>query len=226
VATNRAAEYDPATDTWSALPNANNVSYNPAGGSGCGLFQIGGGVYDGGIAPTRWAETLPGYDQCGDGFHLSWAKVSKDTLDLAPGRSATVTVTVSSAGFAQPGSVTGALAVRTDTPYAVPPVPITMQADPPKTWGKLAGTVTDASTGKPIAGATVQLCAGYDMQTGDCGGATYTLKTGTDGRYQTWLDQAANPLEVIAAKDSYQQQLRITEIRAGTTTTLDFQLQP
>ncbi|GAA4508289.1 hypothetical protein GCM10023191_067870 [Actinoallomurus oryzae] len=226
VATNRAAEYDPATDAWTALPNANNASYNPAGGSGCGLFRIGGGVYDGSITPTRWTETLPGYDQCGDGFHLSWAKVSKDALDLAPGRSATVTVTVSSAGFAQPGSVTGAFAVRTDTPYAVPPVPIAVQVDPPKSWGKLAGTVTDASTGKPIAGATVQLCAGYDTQTGDCGGATFTLKTGTDGRYQTWLDQANNPLEVIAAKDSYQQQLRITEIRAGTTTTLDFQLQP
>ncbi|MEV5707875.1 kelch repeat-containing protein [Actinoallomurus sp. NPDC052274] len=226
VATNQAAEYDPATDTWSALPNANDASYNAAGGSDCGLYHIGGGVYDGGIAPTRWAETLPGYDHCGDGFHLSWAKLSIDALDLAPGRSATVTVTISSAGFAQPGTITGALAFRTDTPYTVPTVPITVQADPPKGWGKLAGTVTDASTGKPIAGATVQLCAGYDTETGDCGGATSTLKTDTDGRYQTWLDQANNTLQVIAAKDTYQQQLRIIEIRAGATTTLDFQLQP
>lgn len=39
-AVNRAAEYDPVSETWSALPNANNTFYRP--GSSCGLYQIGG----------------------------------------------------------------------------------------------------------------------------------------------------------------------------------------
>ncbi len=222
-ATNQAAQYDPVGDTWSALPNANDVSYNTGGGSGCGLYQIGSAVYDGfQVEPSGTSETLPGYDQCGDGFHLPWLSVSSGSLDLKPGQSATVSLTVDSSSITQPGTLTAALGIGTDTPYPVAPVTVTTTVTPPANWGELAGTVTDAATGKAIAGATVQICAGYDAQTGDCG-TSYTLRTDTDGHYQLWLEQSE--IQLIVAKDDYQQQVRMVSVRRGHTATVDVALQ-
>lgn len=222
-ATNQAAQYDPVSDTWSALPNANDASYNSGSGSGCGLYQIGSAIFDDGIQESGASEMLPGYDQCGDGFHLPWLSVSSGGLDLKPGQSATVTLTVNSSSITQPGTLTAALGIGTDTPYPVAPVTVTTTVTPPASWGELAGTVTDAATGKAIAGATVQLCARYDTQTGDCG-TSYTLRTDTTGHYQLWLDQSESPLQLIVAKDDYQQEIRVVTVKGGHTTTVDVAL--
>jgi hypothetical protein len=64
----------------------------------------------------------------------------------------------------------------------------------------------------------------YDGPTGSCGPVTYTLKTDNDGYYQLWLNKGFNPLEVIAAKDGYQPQLKISHVTAGGTTTTNFAL--
>src|SRR5258708_40186838 len=54
--TNQAAEYDPSSNTWSLLPNANNAEYR--GGSGCGLYKNGGTA--GGLSPPPVAGGPPG----------------------------------------------------------------------------------------------------------------------------------------------------------------------
>jgi hypothetical protein len=55
---------------------------------------------------------------------------------------------------------------------------------------------------------------------------TYTLKTDASGRYHLWLNKGYNPLQVIAARDLYQQQIRTVKITKGTTTTVNFALAP
>src|SRR5215467_4741138 len=106
--------------------------------------------------------------------------------------------------MSQPNGYATQLLVNTNTPYHTQPVSVAMHANPPATWGKITGTVTDASTGKPIPGTTAQVCTMSSLQTGTCGPVTYTLKTGNSGNYQLWLNQGFNPRQVIAAKDGYQ----------------------
>ena len=146
---------------------------------------------------------------------MCWLSATPTTLTLAPGGSATVSVTVNAGvpDVTQPGTYTASLSVSTDTPYAIPAIPVSMTVNPPKTWGKVTGTVTGPSG--PIAGATVQI----NGKT-----AHWTLKTDATGHYQLWLDVANNPLQVICAKDGFQPQVAKVRIAKGATTTLNFAL--
>jgi N-acetylneuraminic acid mutarotase len=217
--TNQAAQYDPSSNTWTALPNANNAEYR--GGGSCGLYKIGGST--GGFNPQPFAEVLPGFNQCGT-EHVPWLSESTDQFTLNPGQSQTVGVTMDSSTLSQPGAYTAKLAISSNSPYQYPGVALSMQVNPPATWGKITGTVTDASTGNPIAGATVQICTMYRPSTGACGPVTYTLKTNGSGNYQLWLDQGFSPLQIIAAKDGYQPVAKIAKISKGSTTTENFAL--
>jgi Kelch motif len=193
--TNQAAAYDPSSNSWSALPNANNAEYR--GGGSCGLYKIGGST--GGFAPQTFAEVLPGFDSCG-AEDVPWLSESTDTFTLTPGQAQTVAVTMDSSAVSQPGAYAAKLTIGTNSPYQFAPIDVAMQANPPASWSKVAGTVTDASTGNPIAGATVQICTQYNKSTGTCGQVTYTLKTGSSGQYQLWLNRGFNPLQLIAAR--------------------------
>jgi carboxypeptidase family protein len=113
----------------------------------------------------------------------------------------------------QPGTYTAKVTVGTDTPYPVAAIAVSMTVNPPKTWGKITGTVTGAGT--PLGGATVQI---------NSWAGSYTLKTDASGNYALWLDVRNNPLQVIAAKDGYQPQVKTVKITKGTTTTLSFAL--
>jgi N-acetylneuraminic acid mutarotase len=215
--TNQGFAYDPASNHWTALPNSNNSLYR--GGSACGFYKIGGNPGGQFVPPVAKSEVLPGFVDCGDaGSDVSWLSVSPTSLTLAAGASATVTVTLDAnvAEITQPGTFTAKLALSTDTPYTVAPVDVTMTVKPPKTWGKITGTVTSAS-GAPIAGATVQI---------NTWAASYTFKTDKNGQYALWLDVRNNPLQVIVAKDGFQPQVRTVKIAKGTTTTSDFALKP
>jgi Carboxypeptidase regulatory-like domain len=117
----------------------------------------------------------------------------------------------------QPGSYTAQLALGSDTPYQLAPIDVTMRVSPPKTWGKITGTVTSSTTGLPIAGATVQI---------DTWATSYTLKTDKFGNYALWLDVRNNPLQLIIAKDGFQPQTTKVKIRKGETTTASFALKP
>ncbi len=216
--TNQAVQYDPVANLWSDLPRQANALENS--GSACGLYQVGGD--DETHTATDAGEVLPGYDQCGG--TPSWLSVPDTPLTLAPGQSATVTVTVNSASLSQPGDYTGGIWFDTDTPYVVTPVSVTDHVTPPASWAKLTGTVTDASDGTPIDGATVQVCTQYQTKKGSCGPTTFTLTTDANGHFQLWLSQSFSPLMVSAARDGYQPRARIVTLKSGTTSTVDFTL--
>ncbi|HET8662828.1 MAG TPA: carboxypeptidase regulatory-like domain-containing protein [Nocardioides sp.] len=220
VVTNEGWEYDPASDSWADLPASNNSVYR--GGGSCGMYRIGGST--GGFSPTKFSEVLPGYDQCGGAADVTWLSEDPTSFDVAPGQTVTVTVGMDSSQVDQPGTYDAKLGVATDSPYSIAPIGVEMQVTPPKSWGKVRGTVTNAATGEPIAGATVDICTMYDGSTGNCGPVEFTLKTDADGYYQLWLAKGYNPLQVIAAKDGYSPKSKVVRIKAGGTSTADFAL--
>jgi hypothetical protein len=215
--TNQGYAYDPSSDSWTALPNSNNTDYR--GGSACGFYRIGG--TPGGFAPQDLAEQLPGYATCGV-TDVPWLSESATSFTLNPGASTKVTVTLdaSDPSITQPGAYTASLTVSDDTPYRTSPVGVTMNATPPKTWGKITGTVSGkacSGTTSPITGATVQI---------DTWAASYTLKTDKNGLYDLWLDYRNNPLTLIIAKDNWQPTTTTVKIKKGATTTANFTLKP
>jgi N-acetylneuraminic acid mutarotase len=214
--TNQGFSYDPASDTWTPIPNSNNTLFR--GGSACGLYKIGGVYQDefGDQTPVASSEVLPGMIDCGETNDVDWLSLNPATLTLAPGASATVTVTVNAnvPDITQPGTYTAAAVIGTDTPYAPQTVPVSMTVSPPKTWGKITGTVTGPSG--PLAYATIQVQGKA---------ADYTVSTDASGHYQLWLDVANDPLQVICADSGYVPQSATVKIKKGTTTTQDFSLQ-
>jgi N-acetylneuraminic acid mutarotase len=120
--TNAAFAYDPAADTWRRLPASASLTYR--GGSGCGLYRIGGSIRSG-LNPSVTAELLPTYGDCAP-VDVPWLSVGARTATLAPGRSLTVPVHLDAAA-AGPGIHTGGVWIREDTPYLVAPVDVTLQ---------------------------------------------------------------------------------------------------
>ena len=216
VLTNQGWAYDPASDAWTALPNANAAAYRFGGA--LGFYTVGGGQGTS-SPPISSAAVLAGYDQ-GGAADVPWLSESATSVTLAPGKSATVTLTFNAAdaSIVQPGSYTAALLAASDTPYQIGSIPVTLKVSPPATWGKIVGVVqyTD-STGAhvPLAGATVQI---------DTWATHYTLHTDANGDYALWLDVRNNPLTVIAAKDGYQPQAVTVKISKGKTVTVTFTL--
>lgn len=214
--TNQGWAYDPSTDTWTPLPNANAAAYRFGGALGFYLVGGGQGTFQ---TPLSTASVLSGYDQ-GGSASAPWLSLSADSVTLAPGASTTVAVTLNAAdpSIVQPGAYTASVLLDSDTPYRLGTIPVTMTVKPPATWGKITGVVqyTDATgTLVPIRGATVQI---------DTWAAHYTLHTDANGGYALWLDFRNNPLTVIAAKDGYQPQVATVKIKKGATVTVTFTL--
>jgi N-acetylneuraminic acid mutarotase len=216
--TNEGYGYDPISDEWSSLPNANTATFR--GGSALGFYKVGGSPgTGGGVLPVATVEILPGFDQGGT-TDVSWLSESATTFTLAPGQSKKVKVTLDAAvpEITQPGTFTASIVVGTDTPYQVPPVPVSFTVNPPTSWGKVLGVVSAKAadgTITPLAGATVEI---------DSPTSQYTLKTGADGSYALWLSSTNHPLTLIVAKDGYRPQTRVVPIAAGKRTTANFTL--
>lgn len=210
--TNEGYAYDPAADAWSPLPNLNTALYRGSGAAG--FYAVGGNSGGSTTPPSKTVQLLPGYDQ-GGSADVPWLSEDPQQFAVDPGSSVTVQVTLdaSDPSVAQPGTYTGQLVIATDTPYQVAPVGVTMTATPPKTWGKVAGTVTAA--GAPVAGATVEL-DGY--------GGSHTLTTDAQGKYALWLDRRSNPVTAIVAKDGYRPQTATIKVVAGQTVTKNWVL--
>jgi subtilisin family serine protease len=213
--TNAGFAFDPATGSWTGLPNANSPRYR--GGAACGFYKVGGS--SGGFNPTVDSEALPGFEECAEGSDVSWMTIDKTAATLAPGEKVKVTVTMT-ANVDQPGTYSGAVSIKENTPYSVQPVTVTMTAQQPKTWGKLMGTVTGTScagAGAPIKDAIVQV---------DSWAQSLTFTTDAAGKYAYWLDKRNNPVTMIAAKDGWKPQTRTTRINTSTPTVEDFALTP
>nr|WP_245791464.1 carboxypeptidase regulatory-like domain-containing protein [Actinacidiphila rubida] len=213
--TNRSYAFDPQSGTWSTLPNANVPTYR--GGGAAGFYKVGGGDAPG--SPVSKVELLPGYAQEGSS-DVTWLGESTQQLTLQPGASSTVTVSLDASvpEVTQPGDFSAQITAGSDTPYTVASIPVTLHVNPPKTWGKMNGTVLGVTaTGgtAPLAGATVQV---------DSWASTYTLTTTSDGTYALWLDTRNNPLTVIVAKDGYQPTVATVKIKKGLAVITDFTL--
>ncbi|MDF1604202.1 S8 family serine peptidase [Nocardioides sp. YIM 152315] len=151
------------------------------------------------------------------GSSVPWLTVEPTTLTLEPGDSAEVIATFDSA-VEQPGTYTARISFATDSPVDTEPVAATMNITPPRSWGKVQGTVngTDcAGAVAPIDEATVQL----DWWSGDL-----SLFTDEDGEYAWWLDTRGNPYSVIVAKDGFKPTSRTVRILKGRTITSDYSL--
>jgi N-acetylneuraminic acid mutarotase len=213
--TNQGYAYDPAGDSWTAIPNAQFPRYRAAGG--CGFYKIGGS--SGGFSPTPESEKLSELDQCGV-TDVPWLSETPTEFDVPVGATVTVTATLKAttdAGVTQPGTYAAQLAVNANTPQNLSPINVTMNVTPPKSWGKLAGTVkgTDCKGNtNPLQGAQIQAV----------GKTTFTLKTAKDGTYAFWFDATGGPVTLIASKDGYQSQTQKVNIKAGGTTTVNFGL--
>ncbi|MFI6060376.1 carboxypeptidase regulatory-like domain-containing protein [Streptomyces sp. NPDC051286] len=217
--TNKGSAYDPGSNTWTALPNSSRTFYR--GGSACGFYKIGGST--GSFVAFTTSELLPGFDQCADTTDVPWLSEDKTDATLQPGESVDVTVSFDAnlAEITQPGTFTAQLVISAKTPYGIAPVPVTFVVNPPKTWGKITGTVTGTDcTGMPtpLAGATVKITSKKT--------ASYTLKTDQNGHYSLWLDVRSNPLTVTASKDGWASQTASAEVEPREATTADFSLKP
>ncbi|MFJ9760235.1 kelch repeat-containing protein [Streptomyces sp. NPDC101149] len=120
--TNQAEEYDPATDTWSELPNATHALYR--GGAACGLTRVGGGIEDSEAAP--YAEALRGQDPCVTGSDAAWLSTSETHLTVPVGKTVTVQVCTDASATSTPGDYEARLAFISDTPYTIAPVDVTL----------------------------------------------------------------------------------------------------
>ncbi|WTA40459.1 carboxypeptidase regulatory-like domain-containing protein [Streptomyces sp. NBC_00846] len=216
--TNRGYTYDPGSNTWTALPNSSRTFYR--GGSVCGFYKVGGTT--GSFVAFTTSDLLPGYDQCDATTDVPWLAEDKTDVTLQPGESVDVTVSFNAnlAEITQPGTFTAQLLISAKTPYGIVPVPVTLAVNPPRTWGKITGTVTGTDctgTPTPLAGATVQITTKW---------AKCTLKADRNGHYQFWLDVRNSPLTVTASKDGWASQTASTKIKPRKPTTVDFTLKP
>jgi hypothetical protein len=215
--TNQGLAYDPAADSWSALPNAQFPRFRGAGS--CGFYKVGGSTVAG-FSPSRESEQLSELDQCGV-TDVPWLLLNITSFRLNPGQSRAVVVFTSASedvGINQPGTYTAQIAVSSNTPTRVNPIPVTMNVTPPPNWGKIAGTVTGINcqgVTAPIVGAQVQ-----------ANGRTraWSLATDKEGKYAFWDAVAQNPFQMIVSKDGWIAQVRTVRIIRQQTVVADFTL--
>jgi hypothetical protein len=210
--TNQGFAFDPAHDAWSALPNALYADLGTETAA-CGMYVFSS------VFAEEFAEQLPGYGDCGGD---PWLSASLSATTIAPGQSATVTVTLNGAdpSITQPGTYTATLDIANNTPYGSEAVPVTLTATPPPTWGQLQGTVEAKAcdgTTSPLVGATVQVSGAN---------GTWELTADTTGSYGLWLDADNDPLTLIASAPGYQSQAATVSVTAGAATKQNFALSP
>ncbi|WP_327579131.1 kelch repeat-containing protein [Streptomyces sp. NBC_00145] len=210
--TNRGYAYKVATDTWSAIPAAPKALYRS--GSACGMYAVGGSVSK--VNPVADTSLLAGYGTCSD--YVPWLSVSPKRVTVPAHGSATVTVSVDTSKLDQPRNQTAALDITSSLPGTTPPVPVSLDATPPPSWGLLTGTVSGkncAGTVAPLGDATVEV----DWDTDGT-----VLHTNASGEYRRWIDTAKNPLTMLASSDGWRAQMRSVSLTAGATSTQNFTL--
>ncbi|HET6212919.1 MAG TPA: carboxypeptidase-like regulatory domain-containing protein, partial [Micromonosporaceae bacterium] len=131
-----------------------------------------------------------------------------------------VTVSFNAAGLDQPGAYTAQLGIKTDTPYPVDPVGVTLNVAAPKSWGKLQGTILgQGCTGAPVPlGAVVRINSLSDPTFG------VTLRTNKQGGYVRWLPTGR--YDVIVSADTWTPATRRVSVDRGKVTTVNFTLVP
>jgi subtilisin family serine protease len=149
---------------------------------------------------------------------MEWLTTTPAEFTLQPGQSKTITAAMSGV-VPQPGTFTGKLVADAETPYDAPSVAVSMKINPPRSWGKLTGTVSGfAPDGVVSLGdAVVQVNGLY---------SAVTLVTGSDGRYEYWFDKSEKTAQIIATANGYVPKVGTAKVTAGTTVVTDFELDP
>ena len=154
---------------------------------------------------------------------MPWLTGSPTEFTVAPGASQTVTVTLTarpSAGVLQPGRYTAAFGLLANTPYPIPDVGVEMNVSPPKSWGKVQGTVL----GRPCTGGPVPLPATVRINSLSNPSVAVTLRADNQGRYAYWLPSGR--YEVIVAREGWVPATARTRVAASAVVTLNFTLDP
>ncbi|MFB3897774.1 MAG: carboxypeptidase regulatory-like domain-containing protein [bacterium] len=102
---------------------------------------------------------------------------------------------------------------------------ISLVAIPPQATGTITGTVSDASTGSPIASAIVFVRGNHDNVAMHCPGNVSFTTTDINGSY-TLYNIATGVQEVVAIDSGYQAAEQQATILANETTLVDFVLVP
>ncbi|MFD7021497.1 S8 family serine peptidase [Promicromonospora sukumoe] len=152
------------------------------------------------------------------GGDLTWLTVDPSEFTLQPGQSKTITASMSGV-VAQPGTFTGSLLAKAETPYETPSVDVSLTVNPPKSWGKLSGTVGGFTPDGVVSlgDSVVQINAKY---------SAVTLVTGSDGVYEYWFDKSEKTAQIIATSSGYVPQVGSAKVTAGTNVVTDFELDP
>jgi DNA-binding beta-propeller fold protein YncE len=143
------------------------------------------------------------------GSPAAWLHQTPTSASLPANTNQSVVVTFDSAGL-QPGAYQGAVVVESNDP--VQPslsVPVAMTVQPTAEMGSVAGAISDAWTGQPLA-ATVELVG------------VHTLASRTD--YQIWA--LAGAYELVVGASGYVTVTTPVVITAGGVATLNVALEP
>ncbi|GLH97449.1 S8 family serine peptidase [Phytohabitans aurantiacus] len=217
--TNRSIAFNPSTNAWVELPATQFPRYRGAGS--CGTYKIGGSP--GGFNSTVESERLGGgLDLCDEIGDVPWLSENVTTFTLTPGASRTVTLTVDASplkGVNQPGVYRAKLGIRTNSPYPVPQVSVSLNVSPPTNWGKIEGTVLGVTCDGDIVAvpATVRFISRANPDN------TYTVSANSSGKYSYWL--ARGRYDVVVSKDGWLATTQRVPIEPGVTQTTDITLE-
>ncbi|WFE27730.1 S8 family serine peptidase [Solwaraspora sp. WMMD791] len=122
--TDRTIGYDPVADAWQELAPTGHAAFRGAGA--CGGLAIGGMSPQWAALPSisRWSGAADG---CAPPAEVPWLRVRPASFTLAPGASKAVTLRFTAdaaTGVDGPGRYIATVALRAQTPYPVPTVPV------------------------------------------------------------------------------------------------------
>lgn len=171
--------------------------------------QDGDGMQDG---VELWINTILGIQE---EFSVDVPWLATDVISGTVAANSSLPIQVifdaGAAEVAQPGAYQAMLRVLNDTPYGVLDVPVTMNVNPPVSWGKVTGVVTGLmrcdGPGAPLAGSTVTI------------GENVTLETDGDGRFTYWLNAGDYMLTMTHA--GYVPQMQLISVTAGGAVSAD-----
>ncbi|MFJ3762980.1 carboxypeptidase regulatory-like domain-containing protein [Streptomyces sp. NPDC090080] len=210
--TNEAHAYDPATDTWSPMPNLPEPVFGAA--SAPGWFAVGGmNAYS---VPQQTTRELPGWDQVHGDVPWLAASVTKFTVKAHGSVRIRLALNAGAMTAADAGAHRAALIADTDTPYGAVSLPVTMTVVPPADWGRLTGTVTgQVSSGpaRPLVGAAL----GVHGPSGEL-----NATTSQSGTFSVWLPAPDRAVQVVVSDEGYRPAHRSIRLVKGGVVRADF----
>jgi subtilisin family serine protease len=164
--------------------------------------------------PSDWAPD-EGHGTVQAFSDVSWLSESPESGDVASGSSQDVTLTIGSPTL-PPGDYHGQAVFVTNAPKAGQvTVDVILHVTIPAEFGRVTGTITDAHTGAPVAGASVTLHATWLGSPTD-----FTSTTADDGTWSVIGPEGTWPVDVAA--DGYVgTSLDATIVRGVTTSGAD-----